>query len=96
MGTHRDPASKRASRLAHLSDAERALIARVGGRITALRDRAGRMTIAELARQAGLHPSYVGEVERGQANASLTSLCRIAAALDVSVSDIVAESALPP
>lgn len=91
MGAHRDPASKRWSRLADRAVAEQALIVRVGSRVTQLRAHLGGMTIAELARRAGLHPSYLGEVERGQKNPTLATLGRIASALDVSLSDLVSE-----
>ena len=38
----------------------------------------------ELAERAGLHRTYVGGIERGERNITLTSLERIAAALSIS------------
>ena len=39
------------------------------------------MTQEELAEAAGLHWTYVGQVERGQRNLTITSLLRIAGGL---------------
>lgn len=46
------------------------------------------MTIEQLAELAGLHPNYVGSVERGERNLSLFNIWRIAGGLDVSVSQL--------
>jgi DNA-binding XRE family transcriptional regulator len=43
----------------------------------------------EVARRSGLHRTYVCEVERGTRNPSLQSVIQIAAALDVTVSDLI-------
>jgi transcriptional regulator with XRE-family HTH domain len=40
----------------------------------------------KLAALAGLHPNYVGSVERAERNISIDNVEKIAAALDVSVS----------
>ena len=47
------------------------------------------ITIEQLAELAGLHPNYVGSVERGERNLSLFNIWRLAGALDVSVSQLV-------
>jgi transcriptional regulator with XRE-family HTH domain len=39
------------------------------------------LTRAQLGEQCGLHPTFVGSVERGERNVALLSLRRIAAAL---------------
>jgi transcriptional regulator with XRE-family HTH domain len=41
----------------------------------------------KLAEKAELHPTYIGEVERGVKNISVDALIRIAAALKVSPGD---------
>jgi transcriptional regulator with XRE-family HTH domain len=41
------------------------------------------LTIEGASEAAGLHPNYLGSVERGERNISLFNLWRIAAALDV-------------
>lgn len=48
------------------------------------------MSQEELAEKADLSYKYVGEVERGYVNISLDSLVRIAKALKVKVTDIIA------
>lgn len=45
----------------------------------------------ELAERAGLHRTYVSDVERGSRNVSLASIDRLAAALEISVSQLFAE-----
>jgi len=54
----------------------------VGRRIRDLRKTKG-WTQEELAERASLHYSYIGGVERGDRNISLTTLERIASALEV-------------
>lgn len=44
------------------------------------------------AAHAGVHRTYVGSVERGEVNVSLDNLQRIARALDVPVSVLLAEA----
>lgn len=45
-----------------------------------------------LSRASGLHLSYVGQIERGQRNLSLTNILKIAAALDTPASKLVASA----
>ncbi|MEK7440244.1 MAG: helix-turn-helix transcriptional regulator [Chloroflexota bacterium] len=42
-----------------------------------------------LAEKADLHRTYIGMIERGEKNITLGNIIKIAAALDVSVSDLV-------
>jgi transcriptional regulator with XRE-family HTH domain len=42
----------------------------------------------ELAEKANLHRTYIGAVERGERNASLKSILRIAKALEVSLEEV--------
>lgn len=39
----------------------------------------------ELAERSGLHPTYIGQVERGEKNATLESISKIATGLGVSL-----------
>ena len=47
--------------------------------------------IMRLAERAGLHHNFIGEVERGNMEVSLTSLVKIAKALRVRVVDLLRE-----
>ena len=49
------------------------------------------LTQEKLAEKASLHHNFIGEVERGNMEISLTSLLKIAKALKVRVRDLVAE-----
>lgn len=42
----------------------------------------------KLAELAGCHPSYVGQIERGEKNATIESIEKIAVALNVSLSKL--------
>ena len=59
----------------------------VGERLRAIR-RLRRATLLTVSRRAGLSESFLSQVERGKANASIASLTRIAAALGVHVADL--------
>ena len=59
----------------------------VGERLRAIR-RLRRATLRTVAERADLSESFLSQVERGRANASVASLKRIAAALGVSVADL--------
>jgi transcriptional regulator with XRE-family HTH domain len=53
--------------------------------------KAAELTQEKLAEKAGLHPVYLGQVERGEQAISVYALVRIAKALKVRVRDLVAE-----
>ena len=42
----------------------------------------------------GIHRTYMGAIERGERNVALENLIRIAAALDLKLSDLLAEAGL--
>jgi len=54
----------------------------VGERIRAYRKRSG-LTQEELAERAELHHTYIGQLERGEKNATLETVEKIARALDL-------------
>jgi len=58
-----------------------------GQRVRELRKRKG-FSQEALAEKAGLHPTYIGQVERGTKNPSLKSIEKIAKALEVSLPDL--------
>lgn len=47
------------------------------------------LTIEQVAEGAGLHPNYVGSVERGERNVSLFNIWRLANSLGVSLEWLV-------
>src|ERR671923_675596 len=59
----------------------------VGGRLRDIR-RSRRATLRTIADRAGVSESFLSQVERGRASASIASLRRIAGALGVSVADL--------
>jgi transcriptional regulator with XRE-family HTH domain len=59
----------------------------VGERVRAIR-RLRRATLQTVAKRTGLSESFLSQVERGKANASVASLTRIAGALGVHVADL--------
>ncbi|MCL2228122.1 MAG: helix-turn-helix domain-containing protein [Oscillospiraceae bacterium] len=54
----------------------------IGERIRAYRTRAG-MTQMKLAERAGVHHTYIGQLERGEKNASLETIEKVARALNL-------------
>jgi transcriptional regulator with XRE-family HTH domain len=62
----------------------------LGDKIRNYRKQAG-LTQEKLAEKADLHHNFIGEVERGNMETSLTSLLKMAKALGVRVRDLVDE-----
>jgi transcriptional regulator with XRE-family HTH domain len=80
--------------------AEHTDLTRLGAAMRALREEAG-FSQEELGRRAGLHRTYVGMVERGERNATFSSLDRLLQACDVTWERFGSEvdqrgSSLPP
>ena len=42
------------------------------------------------AERAGLHPTYIGQLERGEKNATLESILRVSRALEIPLSELFA------
>lgn len=59
----------------------------VGKRLRSYRTAQG-LSQEKLAERAGLHPTYIGQVERGEKNLTIESLEKVTKALDVRISDI--------
>lgn len=49
------------------------------------------MTIEQVAEAAGIHPNYLGAVERGERNVTLFNIWRIANGLHLPAMDLMAE-----
>lgn len=60
----------------------------IGQRIRSLRKRRG-MTQEEMADNCGLHWTYIGGLERGERNPTLTTMQKIAGGLGISVQDLL-------
>lgn len=73
---------------------EAALSAAVAQRIGALRKRHG-LSFDALAQRAGVSKGTLVQIEQGGANPSISTLCRLAGALGVSVADLVATIEVP-
>ena len=59
----------------------------IGQRIRNYRTQKG-LSQEKLAELAGCHPTYIGQLERGEKNATLESVEKIASAMDVSLSQL--------
>ncbi|WP_407270813.1 helix-turn-helix domain-containing protein [Radiobacillus sp. PE A8.2] len=59
----------------------------LGERIRKLRKAKG-ITQEELAHMACLHSTYIGQLERGEKNATLDSINKVARALDISLEEL--------
>ena len=59
----------------------------VGQRIRNYRTKSG-LSQEKLAELSGCHPTYIGQLERGEKNATIESIGKIATALNVSMSKL--------
>lgn len=50
------------------------------------------LTIEGLAEEAGLHPTYLSDIERGRSNPSLAKLGALATVFDIRLSTLIAEA----
>lgn len=71
------------------ASSESVVTAAVANRISALR-KAENLTFDALARRAGVSKGTLVQIEQERANPSIATLCRLAAALGVSVAELVA------
>lgn len=63
------------------------LINTIGHRIRNYRTE-NNLSQEKLAELSGCHPTYIGQVERGEKNATIESIEKIASALDISLSTL--------
>lgn len=73
---------------------EEALSAAVARRISVLRKSHG-LSFDSLAQRAGVSKGTLVQIEQGGANPSISTLCRLAGALEVSVADLVSPVEVP-
>ena len=66
----------------------------LGARIRSMRQ-ARRLTLRQLADQAGVTESFLSQVEREVASPSIASVQRIARALDLSIAELFAATSIP-
>lgn len=66
----------------------------LGDSVRACRTRAG-WSQEELGERAGLHPSYIGQIERCVKKISIATLQKLSAALKVKISDLLQEKSFP-
>ncbi len=67
---------------------------RFGDAVRARREELG-LTQEDLADRAGIHRTYLSDIERGTRNVSLVNIERVAAALVVTMSDLFARVERP-
>jgi transcriptional regulator with XRE-family HTH domain len=61
---------------------------RLGATVAEIRGRAG-LSQGDVAERAGLHPTAVGLIERGERTAQIDTLVRLAGALEVEAGDLL-------
>ena len=69
-------------------DSKDEILVRFGERVRQERKVKG-LSQEELAEKAGVHRTYIGMIERGEKNITLTNIRKIASALGVSISDLL-------
>ena len=62
---------------------------RMFGKAVRTRRKALRITQEELAHRAGIHPTYLGDVERGERNIALINILKLAKALGVNAGALI-------
>lgn len=92
--TSRPPAARRAGGAPAAPD-ERGLIEQVSAKIRDLRHQRG-LSLDQLSVRASVSKGMLVQIEKGEANPSIASLCKVAAGLGVSVADLVQVAGHPP
>lgn len=63
------------------------IIMKFGQKVREERQKTG-LSQEELAAKAGVHRTYVGMIERGEKNITLTNIHKVAQALDITISEL--------
>jgi transcriptional regulator with XRE-family HTH domain len=88
--------ARRVKRDDDLQDGDDEVLRVVGSRLKEVRRKAG-LTQQEVATRAGVGQSYINELERGNTNITIKTLCRMADRLGVDVRELLPEGpSLPP
>ena len=77
-----------------MTSVNRERVLRAVGTAIAARRRGSGLSQEQLAERSGLHRTYIGAVERGIRNPTITSLARLARGLACQPSDLLAEAGL--
>lgn len=67
----------------------------IGERLRAYRNQKG-WSQEELAERAGFHPTYIGQLERGEKNATIESISRVSGALGIPLSVLFENISVQP
>lgn len=78
-----------------IANGGRELIALISGRVRELR-RERRLSLDGLSARAGVSKGMIVQLEKGESNPSIATLCKVGAALGVSVADLVNASGQQP
>lgn len=68
---------------------ETEVLRRIGENVARLRKERSALSQYDFSERCGFHRTYIGTVERGEANSSIRSLIAIANELDVSLIDLI-------
>lgn len=71
------------------------LVKIVGERIRFYRKERG-LSQEELAYRASLHNTYIGQLERGEKNATIESLAKVCAAMDITLAELFKDEVSQP
>lgn len=77
-----------------MTSVNRERVLRAVGTAIAARRRASGLSQEQLAERSGLHRTYIGAVERGIRNPTITSLAQLARGLACQPSELLAEAGL--
>ncbi len=70
------------------TQSDKEFLKKLGRRIRKIR-KASRLSMETLAYKCGIHPTYVGEIERATVNPSVLSVVKIANALNVPICEVI-------
>ena len=70
------------------TQSDKEFLKRLGKRIRKIRKASG-LSMEALAYKCGIHPTYVGEIERATVNPSVLSVVKIADALNVPIREVI-------